>query len=1082
MTSLWITWALLLGTLVIAAYVSLTQAASELERRNRTDLTAVTDSIRSLIETYLDERRNDARLLAGRPEVSALLAQSQSTKASEANAHAAQVAMFQSQQIFGYHEVKLIDREQRVVGQGVDASLTPDQLLATKLAIESGKAHFVDMHETGDCAPCVGFVQPVFLGNDRTLPPIGATLLLMSASRDLYRFLRSSDSVEALLLKADGNEVVYLSPLKKLPSAPALSVRRSLQTPHLLAAKATAAKKVEAFDGVDYTGTAVAGAVSLIRGTPWALVVKSDLSTVHTPLRDLQWKIMLGAALFALLLIMAARLILRIKAAETQSNAMARDAAFASAKNLSVDGYVLISDDGHILEANPAIAHLSGFTEKELVGKHLSEMDAHQTPAQIAETLVALQNGTAAAFDTKWRHRDGHLLDLRVSTTYIRLEGRGYHQAYLRDIGPELASLEREQRLRQMYECLSGINAAIHRLRTRDEVMAAVVDAAVQQGGFLLAWVGIEDQTHKRVLPVAVRGVGADYIKKIVVTTDPELPTSQGPTRRAMVTRTIQTIGDFETDPQATPWRNVADAQGIQSSAAVPIVVSNEVIAVVSFYSARKQHFDTEICTLLTEIATNLSLALQTLEFGRQVETAETLQSESQARFARVFEASPIPMQILSMSTQRMLAVNRAMQSVFGYSLEDIPTGEQWYRKAYPDEELRAQLLDIWTNTSLPQALSAEPGHAVTSPKIPMRCKDGTEKIARGYMSVVGDEIIIQWQDLTEIHEAGQRLEQNEARFRSMIEQTLLGIYVTQNDRIVYANPRFCEIVGWTYEELIGQDSLAFIGRDEADRQLAIQARKTALAAGMAELQSLPFRHRDGRLIDIGLQPTMGLWDGQPALVVMAQDLTERKRAEENVARYIKQLEGTMAGTLQAVARMVDLRDPYTSGHEKRVGIIAADIARALGWEEGRCQNLQLIGLVHDIGKIAIPAELLAKPTKLTALEYEMIKTHVEKGYEILKDVVFPIPIADIIRQHHERLDGSGYPRGLIGSDILPEARILAVADVLESMASHRPYRAALGMEVALKELEAHKGDWFDPAVVATVVRMVRDEGYQLPD
>lgn len=114
--------------------------------------------------------------------------------------------------------------------------------------------------------------------------------------------------------------------------------------------------------------------------------------------------------------------------------------------------------------------------------------------------------------------------------------------------------------------------------------------------------------------------------------------------------------------------------------------------------------------------------------------------------------------------------------------------------------------------------------------------------------------------------------------------------------------------------------------------------------------------------------------------------------------------------------------------------------------------------------------------------QYEMIKTHVERGYEILKDVAFPIPIAEIIRQHHERLDGSGYPRGLIGSDILPEARILAVADVLESMASHRPYRPALGMDAALQELESHQGVWFDPEVVATIGRMVRQESYRLPD
>ena len=152
-----------------------------------------------------------------------------------------------------------------------------------------------------------------------------------------------------------------------------------------------------------------------------------------------------------------------------------------------------------------------------------------------------------------------------------------------------------------------------------------------------------------------------------------------------------------------------------------------------------------------------------------------------------------------------------------------------------------------------------------------------------------------------------------------------------------------------------------------------------------------------------------------------------------------------------------------------------------MGWPSDQCQNLQLIGLVHDIGKIAVPAEILAKPTRLSPLEYEMVKTHAEKGYEILKDVEFPLPIAEIIREHHERMDGSGYPQGLSGAQIRPEARILAVADVMESMASHRPYRAALGLQAALKELEDHRGTWFDEQVVDAALRMARRPGYHLP-
>ncbi|RZU47196.1 PAS domain S-box-containing protein/putative nucleotidyltransferase with HDIG domain [Fluviicoccus keumensis] len=211
------------------------------------------------------------------------------------------------------------------------------------------------------------------------------------------------------------------------------------------------------------------------------------------------------------------------------------------------------------------------------------------------------------------------------------------------------------------------------------------------------------------------------------------------------------------------------------------------------------------------------------------------------------------------------------------------------------------------------------------------------------------------------------------------------------------------------------------------------------------------------------------------------RDITELRRSEQKIADYVRQLENSMQQTLLAVANMVEMRDPYTSGHERRVGIIAGDIARELGWPEEKCRNLELIATVHDIGKIAIPGDILTKPSRLTPIEYKLVQSHVERGYEILKDVDFPLPIAEIIYEHHERMDGSGYPRGLKGDQIRPEARILAVADVLESMASHRPYRPALGMDTAIREIEEHRGTWFDPVVVDAILRMIREKGYSLP-
>ena len=190
-------------------------------------------------------------------------------------------------------------------------------------------------------------------------------------------------------------------------------------------------------------------------------------------------------------------------------------------------------------------------------------------------------------------------------------------------------------------------------------------------------------------------------------------------------------------------------------------------------------------------------------------------------------------------------------------------------------------------------------------------------------------------------------------------------------------------------------------------------------------------------------------------------------------------LQENLKSTVQAIATAVEMRDAYTAGHERRVADLATAIAHEIGLKEEQIEGLFLAATIHDVGKINVPAELLNKPGKLTSLEYRMLQTHVQTGYEIIKGIKFPWPIAQIVLQHHERLDGSGYPRGLRGEAILPEAKILAVADVIEAMLSHRPYRPALGLDAALAEIEAGKGRLYDPAVVEACVDLFRNKGFK---
>jgi putative nucleotidyltransferase with HDIG domain len=180
-----------------------------------------------------------------------------------------------------------------------------------------------------------------------------------------------------------------------------------------------------------------------------------------------------------------------------------------------------------------------------------------------------------------------------------------------------------------------------------------------------------------------------------------------------------------------------------------------------------------------------------------------------------------------------------------------------------------------------------------------------------------------------------------------------------------------------------------------------------------------------------------------------------------------ERLANALLSTIEAMSKTMEWRDPYTAGHQKRVALISEAIARKLGWLEDRIQALYMAAMVHDIGKVSVPAEILTKPTHLSDLEMQMVQGHVEAGYQILRDIPFTWPIAEMVRQHHERLDGSGYPNHLKGDQICAEARVLAVADTIEAMATHRPYRPARGLKAALDEIRLEaESNKLDHAVV----------------
>jgi putative nucleotidyltransferase with HDIG domain len=211
----------------------------------------------------------------------------------------------------------------------------------------------------------------------------------------------------------------------------------------------------------------------------------------------------------------------------------------------------------------------------------------------------------------------------------------------------------------------------------------------------------------------------------------------------------------------------------------------------------------------------------------------------------------------------------------------------------------------------------------------------------------------------------------------------------------------------------------------------------------------------------------------------LKQDIVKRESAEAETQSTLAKLRRAMGGVIQAMALTVERRDPYTAGHQRRVSDLARGMATEMGLSNHQVDGIRMAGLIHDLGKICVPAEILSKPGGLTEIEHSLIKDHPQVGYEILKEIEFPWPVAKVVLQHHERMDGSGYPAGLAGEDIITEARTLAVADVVEAMASHRPYRPTLGREMALEEISKNRGILYDPDVVDACLKLLKEKDFK---
>jgi PAS domain S-box-containing protein/putative nucleotidyltransferase with HDIG domain len=352
--------------------------------------------------------------------------------------------------------------------------------------------------------------------------------------------------------------------------------------------------------------------------------------------------------------------------------------------------------------------------------------------------------------------------------------------------------------------------------------------------------------------------------------------------------------------------------------------------------------------------------------------------------------------------------------------------------------------------------------------------RDGATKYVEAGTSVLsgnGGRIMGILRETTARRLEDRSLRENEEKYRHVVERATDGIAIIQDSLFKYINPRAAEIGGFTLDELIDTPFGRYLATEDITTLESTYKRESG-AEDTPVIFEASVKRKDGTMTSVELSAGRIIYQGKPANLIIMRDVTDRRKTEEELSLTLGKLRKAMGATIQAMSLTIETRDPYTAGHQKRVSDLARAIATEMKLSSEDIDAIRMAASIHDLGKISIPAEILSKPGKINEFEFRLIQNHPQIGFEILRTIEFPWPIAEIVLQHHERINGSGYPNGLRGEEIHIIARILAVADVVEAMISHRPYRAALTLGEAIHEITKNRGTLYDPDVVDACKRL----------
>ncbi|HAV10347.1 MAG TPA: hypothetical protein DCX22_01855 [Dehalococcoidia bacterium] len=688
----------------------------------------------------------------------------------------------------------------------------------------------------------------------------------------------------------------------------------------------------------------------------------------------------------------------------------------------ATDWIVLTDFGGNILYANEATLISRGYTREEFMQMNILQDIAPEYAAFLDTQMNELKEKDALTFETAYLHKNGGSLPVEAHARTLRLDDEDHILIVYRDISERKAAeaklQQSEQRYRSLFnEMLDGF--AYHQIITDDSGNAVdYVFLEINDAFERMTGLKRQDVVGKRVTEAIpdIRTAGFDWIS------------AYG--RVALTGRSEQ----FE-----------AYSEPIQKWFAV------------SAYSLEKGYF----AVTFEDITTR--------------KLAEDALKQAEEKYRTLFESTGTALIVIERDATVMLA-NTETEKIFGYSRGEIEGNKRWITYIHPGD------LEAALGNNRLRSLTAE--SAPLNFELRIFDKQGNTKYVFGCVAIVPEttQYIVSLIDITTLRKTEEQFYHAERRYEDIVEQAVEGIIqMTAKGRILMVNAALARMLGYeSPREMISRvknvGERLMVDQQRWQKFVRLLRSQGVLKAFEAELyckdESKIWVQESARIV----------YDERSGRIhhfeAFIEDISYRKKAEIEIKEILDKQKKALTNTVQTISKMSEIRDPYTVGHQRRVTQLANAIAYEMQLAQSHIEALNIASILHDIGKAYVPAEILTKPGRLSDAEMELVKNHPRVGHDIVKQIDFQWPIAEIILQHHERLDGSGYPNGLKGDSILLEARILAVADVVEAIASDRPYRPALGIEKALEEIENNRGVLYDSAAVDICLKLCRQKGF----